>query len=108
MLIFEKTSKEIQGEFPGYWFYKATEPTYCWTVSTQLRSTYARHIPVSTTVKMKTEFGFQFSQIDCSSFCIWEHHTISRSKITGLRNPRRVGREVFKADSCSSYLMEEL
>ncbi len=45
MLICEKTSEEIQAEFPGYWFYKATEPTYCWTVATQSRSTYARHIP---------------------------------------------------------------
>jgi hypothetical protein len=103
LILCDKTETEVQAEYPQYWFYKKNEPKFCWQVQIQQgRISYSRHIPVSMKEKMKTYYGYNFTKVDCASFCIWKWHEKRKSKITGLFGPTGVNTEIYKKDSCST------
>jgi hypothetical protein len=106
LLLCDKTEAEIQEMYPQYWFYKEGEKKYCWHVQTQQRGTfYMRHIPESIVDKMKPLGGYNYTKVDCSSFCVWTWHEKHQSKITGLYNPTREKTETYAADSCSKLFL---
>lgn len=98
----DKTLEEMQAAYPGYWFYKVDEPTYCWRVQTAQNTTfYMRNVPQSMADSLNWHRSYTYTKVDCSSFCRWRWIEKSRSKITNLYSPTRAGSEVYAADSCA-------
>lgn len=106
MAACDKTLDEMKATYPGHWFYRADEPTYCWQVQTQQGSRYyMRSIPASMVDSLRPYGGYSYSKVDCNSFCTWQYLDKTRSKITGLYSPTKLGVEVYAADSCSKLFL---
>ena len=106
LTVCDKTLDEMKAAYPGYWFYRADEPTYCWQVQPPQGSRfYMRNVPTSMVDSIRSYRGGNFTKVDCNSFCVWQYLDKTRSKITGLYSPTRMSVEVYAADSCSKLFL---
>jgi hypothetical protein len=103
LVLCDKTLLEAQTEYPQYWFYQQGEDKFCWKVQLGSQASYAAGIPTSMTLLYKKENdAYQFTKVDCQSFCVLEWHEKHKSKITGQFGPTRLITEtILSADSCS-------
>jgi len=102
LILCDKTRAEAEAAYPGMWFYNTNEKKYCWQLQTPQGNTYfVRQVPVSMTDRMKTDYGFTFTKMDCNSFCTWTYHDKVKSKITNYYGPTRVSVHTYLGDSCS-------
>jgi hypothetical protein len=102
-VLCDKTKAEAEAAYPQFWFYKAGEEKFCWKVQIGSRESYGWGVPTSMAEKYMQENGaFQFTKIDCGSFCALEWHEKHKSKITSQFGPTYLITEtILSADSCS-------
>ena len=106
LLVCGKTAAEVEALYPQYWFYKSTDPKYCWKAQTaQGQTIYFRNVPVSMTEKMKPYGGLTFTKMDCNSFCIWAWQEKGISKLTGFYAPTRPGVDILFGDTCTKLFV---
>ncbi len=74
----------------------AMKRNFCWKL-TDLNGSilYARQIPASLINKFSDRYHYNYSKIDCNSFCNWTIIEKSKSKVTGFYIPAREYRETF-------------
>lgn len=103
LILCDKTLAEAEEAYPGMWFYDTSEKKYCWQFQEQQqgKTKYARQIPVSMVDKLRTLYGYQFTEMDCNSFCTWTYHDKVKSKITNYYGPTRQSFHTYMGDSCS-------
>jgi hypothetical protein len=103
LVLCDKTKAEAEAAYPEFWFYKAGEEKFCWKVQIGSRESYGWGVPKSMAEKYMQENGaFQFTKIDCGSFCALEWHEKHKSKITNQFGPTYIITEnILSADSCS-------
>ncbi len=103
LVLCDKTKAEAEAQYPRFWFYKAGEKKYCWKVQLGGRTSYTWGVPESMAERQMQENGaYQFTKVDCNSFCAVEWHEKHKSKITGQFGPVRLVTEtLLAADSCS-------
>ena len=99
----DKTKAEAEEAFPQYWFYRSKEKRYCWHVLLGVNDFYIWDVPESMTERLKDYNGaYQFTKVDCGSFCFCEWHEKHKSKITGQFGPTLgFGETLLSRDSCS-------
>ena len=103
LVLCEKTLLEAQTAYQQYWFYRQGEEKFCWKVQIGSQVFYAGGIPTSMTLLYEKENGaYQFTKVNCQSFCVLEWHEKHKSKITGQFGPTRLVTEtILSADSSS-------
>lgn len=103
LIICDKTKAEAEAAHPQFWFYKQGEKKHCWKVQVVGRIYYAWGIPESMAEKQMQENGaYQFTKVDCNSFCTLEWHEKHKGKLTIQFGPTRVITEtIVSTDSCS-------
>lgn len=103
LLLCDKTKAEAEEAWPQYWFYRIGEKKYCWQVQFGTNNYRTWEIPESMAKKtMEYNGAYQFTKIDCNSFCYCQWNEKHKSKITGLYGPTKLITEtILSADSCS-------
>ena len=103
LLLCEQTKAEAESTWPQYWFYRSGEKKYCWYVQLGTQNYYQWDMPESMAAKYEdTNGAYQFTKIDCNSFCSCEWYEKHKSKITGEFTPTYVITEILvSGDSCS-------
>ena len=103
LVLCDKTLLETETEYPQYWFYPPGEDKFCWKAQIGSVVTYIAKMPTSMTIRYKKEnSSYQFTKVDCQSFCVVEWHEKHKSKVTGQFGPTRISTEtILSADSCS-------
>ena len=103
----DKTKAEAEAAWPIYWFYRSGEKKYCWHVLIGINDYYLWDVPESMVKKyMEVNGAYQFTKVDCKSFCYCQWQEKHKSKITGLFTPTLVITENFlSADTCSKLFV---
>jgi hypothetical protein len=107
LLLCDKTKAEAEAAWPQFWFYRSGETKYCWREQLGTNSYYVWGIPQSMVNKyVETNGAYQFTKIDCSSFCVCQWYEKHRSKITGLYDPTLgIVETLSSTDSCSKLFV---
>jgi hypothetical protein len=103
LVLCDKTKAEAEAAYPQYWFYRSGEKKYCWRVQIGINTYYTWDVPESM-AKKQTEYNgaYQFTKVDCGSFCFCEWNEKRKSKITGQVSPTITFAEtIVSTDSCS-------
>jgi hypothetical protein len=101
------TKKEAEERYPNYWFYRAGTATNCYRVQFGASTYYVTNMAEEIAQKhMQVQPAYQFTKIDCSSFCNLEWYEKHKSKVTGNYGPTLVFNEtLLNADSCSKLFI---
>ncbi len=84
----DKTLMEMESQYPGYWFYKTTELTFCWRNTHNGNTLYWIDMPVSIKVRYVAEGLYNnFEKIECNSFCGCEWQVQDDNICGGLKSP---------------------
>ena len=110
LVLCGKTKAEAEAAYPQYWFYRSGEIKYCWRmqIGSSVYNTWG--VPESMVQRYKEYNGaYQFTKIDCNSFCAIEWLEKHKSKITNQYGPTNlvVDRDL-SADSCSKLFVGKL
>lgn len=104
----DKTKAEAEATDGRWMYYKKGAPKYCWKVVFNGTSThYESGIPEEIAQKyMQTNGAYQYSKVDCGSFCNVSWLEKKQSKITGLYSPNQIITESFgSSDTCSKLFV---
>ena len=107
LVLCDKTKTEAEAAYPQYWFYRQGETKYCWRVQFGTQIYYAYGVPESmANMHMSVNAAYQYTRIDCSSFCHCEWLEKHKSKITGNFGTTTIITEtLLSADSCSKLFI---
>jgi hypothetical protein len=97
-------TKNAEEKYPNYWFYRAGTATNCYRVQYGGSTYYVTNMAEEIAQKhSQAQPAYQYTKIDCSSFCNIEWHEKTRSKTTGLYGccTRSINETLFNPDSCS-------
>lgn len=103
LVLCDQTKAEAEAAYPQYWFYQSGERKYCWYVQFGNNKFYTWDVPESMAKKQIEYNGaYQFTKVDCGSFCFCEWHEKHKSKTTGQFGPTLLVTEtILLPDSCS-------
>ena len=102
------TKKKAEEKYPNYWFYRAGTATNCYRVQYNGNTYYIRNMSEDIAQRHSREFpAYQYTKIDCSSFCNITWHRKTRSKVTGQYGCciRQTKESLFNPDSCSKLFV---
>jgi hypothetical protein len=107
LILCDKTKAEAEEAFPLYWFYKSGEKKYCWRVQIGVHDYYTWEVPESMANRYKEENGaYQFTKVDCNSFCFCVWHEKRKSKVTGQFSPTgEFAETLLSRDSCNKLFV---
>ena len=107
LILCDKTKAEAESAYPQFWFYKQGERKYCWRVQIGSMVYNTWGVPESMAQRYMRENGaYQFTKIDCNSFCNIEWQEKHKSKITNQFGPTRVIVDTqLSADSCGKLFV---
>lgn len=102
LVLCDQTKAEAEAAWPQYWFYKAGEQKFCWRVQIGSNVYNTWGVPASMAQRYMQENGaYQFTKIDCNSFCVVEWYEKHKNKITNQFGPvRSITDKNLSADSC--------
>lgn len=103
LVLCDQTKAEAETAYPQFWFYNQGEKKYCWKVQIGGRIYYAWNIPESMAERqMQANGAYQFTKVNCNSFCTLEWHEKHKGKLTNQFGATRLFTEtITSADSCS-------
>ena len=103
LVLCDKTKAEAEEAYPQYWFYRSGEKKYCWRVQIGINNYYTWDVPEPMVDKYKEYNGaYNFTKVDCGSFCFCEWYEKRKSKITGQFGPTLpITETILLPDSCS-------